>query len=80
MCTDVRGISESPNASRKAALSIAEDGDPVTGFSQRTVSTNRSDVVVMRVPPCSTGTAIAARFLSRAIRPRRSPDRLAHIG
>jgi hypothetical protein len=36
--TEVRGISEYPNESSRAAVSIADDGEPVIGFSRRTTS------------------------------------------
>ena len=36
--TEVRGISEYPNESSRAAVSIADDGEAVMGFSRRRMS------------------------------------------
>ena len=45
--TEDRGISEYPNESSRAAVSIADDGEPVMGFSRRTMSSARVDVTAM---------------------------------
>jgi hypothetical protein len=48
--TEVRGINESPNESSRAAVSIADDGEPVMGFSQRAMSVARVDVAAIVSP------------------------------
>ena len=43
--TEVRGISEYPNESSRAAVSTADDGEAVTGFSRR-----RTSIACVEVP------------------------------
>jgi hypothetical protein len=48
--TEVRGINDSPNEPSRAAVSIADDGEAVIGFSRRTMSVARVDVAAIVSP------------------------------
>ena len=56
--TEDRGISEYPNESSRAAVSSADDGEPVMGFSRRTMSSARVDVTAMGMSPWSAWPAL----------------------